>query len=79
MKQQLTYLDAGTGSLIVSVVVAGAAGLGVILRLTWRRIVGFFSPKRRAEQRAQDQEAAEQATEAPADSVNASSSAEPQG
>lgn len=78
MKQQLTYLDAGTGSLIVSVVVAGAAGLGVILRLTWRRIVGFFSPKRRAEQRAQDQEAAEQAAEAPADSVNASSSAEPQ-
>ncbi|MBW3626168.1 MAG: hypothetical protein KY412_01000 [Actinobacteria bacterium] len=60
MKQQLTYLDAGTGSLIVSVVVAGAAGLGVILRLTWRRIVGFFSPKRRAEQRAEAQHAAEQ-------------------
>ncbi|MBW3612205.1 MAG: hypothetical protein KY438_11895 [Actinobacteria bacterium] len=56
----------------------GAAGLGVILRLTWRRIVGFFSPKRRAEQRAQDQEAAEQkAAEAPAASVNASSSVEP--
>ncbi|HEV2069874.1 MAG TPA: hypothetical protein VGR26_08780, partial [Acidimicrobiales bacterium] len=43
------YLDAGTGSLIVSAVVAGAAGLGVVLRMSWRRIVGFFSPKQRAE------------------------------
>ncbi|HEV2069618.1 MAG TPA: hypothetical protein VGR26_07490 [Acidimicrobiales bacterium] len=76
MKQQLMYLDAGTGSLIVSVVVAGAAGLGVILRLTWRRIVGFFSPKRRAEQRAQEQEAAEQrAAEDPAVPVDTRSSA----
>ncbi len=78
LKQQLMYLDAGTGSLIVSVVVAGAAGLGVFLRLGWRRIVGLFSPKRRAEQRAQDQEAGEQrAASDPAASVNASSSPEP--
>ena len=60
MKQQLMYLDAGTGSLIVSAVVAGAAGLGVVLRMSWRRIVGFFSPKRRAEQRAEAQDAAGQ-------------------
>lgn len=55
MKQQLVYLDAGTGSLIVSAIVAGAAGVGVLLRLGWRRIVGFFSPRQRAEQaEAQD-------------------------
>ncbi|HEV2070636.1 MAG TPA: hypothetical protein VGR26_12655 [Acidimicrobiales bacterium] len=57
---QLGYLDAGTGSMLVSALVAGAAGLGVILRLSWRRIVGFLFPKRRAEERARDQEAAEQ-------------------
>lgn len=78
MYQQLMYLDAGTGSLIVSVIVAGAAGLGVFLRLGWRRIVGFFSPKRRAEQAARDQEAAEhRAAEDPAVPVSTGSSAEP--
>lgn len=46
---ELGYLDAGTGSMIVSAIVAGAAGVGVVLRLGWRRIVGVFSPKRRAE------------------------------
>jgi hypothetical protein len=50
---QLGYLDAGTGSMLVSAVVAGAAGLGVILRMSWRRITGFFSSEQRAEQRAQ--------------------------
>jgi hypothetical protein len=46
---ELGYLDAGTGSMIVSAIVAGAAGVGVILRMSWRRIAGFLSPKQRAE------------------------------
>ncbi len=80
LKQQLMYLDAGTGSLIVSAVVAGAAGLGVVLRMSGRRIVGFFSPKRRAEQRAEAQQTAEQAPgeHDPAVSGRADASAEPQ-
>lgn len=78
MKQQLVYLDAGTGSLIVSVVVAGAAGLGVFMRMGWRRIVGVFSPKRRAEQRVGDHEADDQTpADDPAVSMNTGSPAEP--
>ncbi|MBW3548429.1 MAG: hypothetical protein KY452_09890 [Actinobacteria bacterium] len=78
MKQQLMYLDAGTGSLIVSVVVAGAAGLGVFLRMGWRRVVGAFSPRRRAEQRVGDQEAGDQRpADDPAVSLNTGSPPEP--
>jgi hypothetical protein len=49
---QVAYLDAGTGSMLVSAIVAGAAGVGVILRLSWRRIVASLSLKQRSEQRA---------------------------
>jgi hypothetical protein len=40
--RQLAYLDAGSGSLIVQAVVAGAAGLVVAAKLYWRRITGRF-------------------------------------
>jgi uncharacterized membrane protein YhiD involved in acid resistance len=33
----LAYLDAGSGSLIVQAVVAGAAGMAVAVKLYWRR------------------------------------------
>lgn len=38
----LAYLDAGTGSLIVQAVVAGAAGALVAVKLGWRRITDRF-------------------------------------
>jgi len=38
----LAYLDAGSGSLIVQAVVAGAAGVVVAVKLYWRRLVGRF-------------------------------------
>jgi hypothetical protein len=38
----LAYLDAGSGSLIVQAVVAGAAGAVVAVKLYWRRITGRF-------------------------------------
>jgi hypothetical protein len=38
----LAYLDAGAGSLIVQVIVAGAAGVAVFLKLGWRRITTPF-------------------------------------
>ncbi len=34
----LAYLDPGTGSIVVQAVVAGLAGVGVMLRLGWRRL-----------------------------------------
>lgn len=44
----LSYLDAGTGSMIAAAVAGGAAGIGVLLRLYGNRILGLFSKKRRA-------------------------------
>ena len=38
----LAYLDAGSGSLIVQAVVAGAAGAIVAVKLGWRRITDRF-------------------------------------
>jgi hypothetical protein len=37
---KLAYLDAGSGSLIVQAVVAGAAGALVAVKLGWRRLTG---------------------------------------
>ncbi len=48
----LSYLDAGSGSLIISAIVAGFAGIGVIFRMGRNRVAGVFSPARRAEARA---------------------------
>jgi hypothetical protein len=38
----LAYLDAGTGSMIASAVVAGAAGVAVAARVGWQRVTGSF-------------------------------------
>ncbi|MGC5020010.1 hypothetical protein ACLQ2U_15915 [Micromonospora sp. DT47] len=38
----LAYLDAGSGSLIVQVVVGGVAGAAVAVKLYWRRLVSRF-------------------------------------
>jgi hypothetical protein len=34
----LAYLDANSGSLIVSALAAGTAGVGVVARVGWRRV-----------------------------------------
>ncbi len=36
------YLDAGTGSMLLQLFLGGLAGIGVIAKLYWHRIVGFF-------------------------------------
>jgi hypothetical protein len=38
----LAYLDAGSGSLIIQAVVAGAAGAAVAVKLGWRRVADRF-------------------------------------
>ncbi len=43
------YIDANSGSLIASVVVAGAAGVAVWFKLGWHRATRVFSSKRRQE------------------------------
>jgi len=40
------YLDPGTGSMMLQLLLAGLAGLAVTLKLTWRRIRGGFGAKK---------------------------------
>ena len=38
----LAYLDPGTGSMVLQLLLGGIAGAVVILKLYWRRFVGLF-------------------------------------
>ncbi len=40
--QALAYIDPTAGGLLVQLLLAGAAGLGVILKLYWRKLSGPF-------------------------------------
>jgi hypothetical protein len=44
-----SYLDAGSGSVIVAALAGGLAGVAVVLKLYKNRLLGLFSKKRRAE------------------------------
>ncbi len=44
----LSYLDAGTGSMLMAAFAGGAAGIGVLARLYGHRILGVFSKKHRS-------------------------------
>lgn len=39
----LAYLDPGTGSVFMQILLGGLAGLAVAGKLFWHRITGFFS------------------------------------
>ena len=45
----LSYLDAGSGTMIIAALAGGAAGVGVLFRMYSNRFLGLFSKKRRAE------------------------------
>lgn len=38
------YLDPGNGSMLLQLLLGGVAGLAVMGRLAWQRIVSFFRP-----------------------------------
>jgi hypothetical protein len=38
----LAYLDPGTGSVVLQMVVGGLLGAALTIKIFWRRIVGFF-------------------------------------
>lgn len=56
----IAYLDAGTGSMIVAAFAGGVAGVAVLLKMYWHRVLGIFSKKHRAiaEESARNLEAA---------------------
>lgn len=45
----LSYLDAGTGSMLMAAFAGGAAGIGVLARLYGHRILGVFSKKHKVQ------------------------------
>jgi hypothetical protein len=45
----LAYLDPGTGSMVLQLLLGGIAGVVVILKLYWRRFVGLFRGNAREE------------------------------
>jgi hypothetical protein len=45
----LSYLDPGTGSMILAAVAGGFAGFVVLMKMYWHRVLGVFSKKHRAE------------------------------
>jgi hypothetical protein len=46
-RSMLTYLDAGTGSMIMAAFAGGAAGIGVLARMYGHRMLGVVSKKHR--------------------------------
>ncbi|MFT5769980.1 MAG: hypothetical protein ACI9H8_001962 [Lysobacterales bacterium] len=40
------YLDPGTGSMLLQVILGGIAAVGVALKLFWYRIIAFFGIKK---------------------------------
>ena len=44
--QVLAYLDPGSGSLIVQLLVGGVAAIGVSLKLYWQRVLSFLRIRR---------------------------------
>ena len=49
-----SYLDPGTGSYVFQVVVGTILGVGVAVKMTWRRMWGFFSRKPKVRQEEDD-------------------------
>jgi hypothetical protein len=45
----LAYIDPGTGSMLLQVIVGGVAAAAVGLKLFWSRLLGFFRIRRRDE------------------------------
>ena len=71
----LSYLDAGTGQMIVAALAGGVAGVGVLFKMYWHRVLGVFSRKHRttAEQAQLDLLGVD-AEDATADATSSSSS-----
>jgi len=53
----LPYLDPGSGSFLIQLLIAALLGLGVAVRASWSKIRGWFGIKPRADE--DDDESAE--------------------
>ena len=52
----LPYLDPGSGSFLIQLLIAALLGLGVAVRASWGKIKGWFGVKPKAESDDEDDE-----------------------
>lgn len=48
------YLDPGSGSFIIQILIAALLGVGIAIRASWGKIKGFFGSKTKAEDEDDD-------------------------
>lgn len=46
----LPYLDPGSGSFLIQLLIAAALGLGIAVRASWSKIKGWFGVKPKADE-----------------------------
>ena len=61
------YLDPGSGSMLLQLVLGGLAGLAVIAKLYWQRLLGLFGLHSQQEESDSDTDAASLTTSNPSD------------
>ncbi|HVM72782.1 MAG TPA: hypothetical protein VMT91_13555 [Anaerolineales bacterium] len=52
----LLYLDPGSGSFLIQLLIAGLAGAGIAIAVSWGRIKRFFSKKKQADVDKEDED-----------------------
>ena len=61
------YLDPGSGSMLLQLVLGGLAGLAVIAKLYWHRLLGLFGIHSQQEESDSEADAASLTTSNPSD------------
>ena len=61
------YLDPGSGSMLLQLVLGGLAGLAVIAKLYWHRLLGLFGVNTKQEESESETESASLTTSEPSD------------
>lgn len=46
----LPYLDPGSGSILIQLLIAALLGIGVVVRASWGKIKGWFGVKPKADE-----------------------------
>lgn len=52
----LAYVDPGSGSMILQLVLGGVAGLAVVIKLYWRRFLSWFGNRSHRPTRSRNKE-----------------------
>ena len=53
---KLAYLDPGSGSFLIQLLIAALLGVGIALRASWGKIKGIFGIKSEVDDDAEDEE-----------------------